>query len=197
MEQIQPFVSLAQTERFTLTELCAQFGISRKTGYKHLKRCALGGFKALEPRSSRPLCSPARTDEAVTELILLERRLHRTWGPKKLRVMLETRHGIPSPPACSTIAGVLKRHGLSVRRRRWSGVYHTDAHGCTRATQPNQVWTVDFKGWFTLGLDVLRTCSPGLIERAVLIHGIAYNLVRALMMKASRIHSVPLARLSI
>ena len=42
-------------------------------------------------------------------------------------------------------------HGLSVRRRRRPGVYHTDAHGCTKATQPNHVWTVDFKGWFTLG----------------------------------------------
>jgi transposase InsO family protein len=158
MEELTRFIALAQTERFTLTELCEQFGISRKTGYKHLKRCALGGFKALAPRSSRPLHSPARTDEAITALIVAERRLHRTWGPKKLRVMLETRHGIPSPPACSTIAEVLKRHGMSVRRRRRPGVYQTDAHGCTQATQPNHVWTVDFKGWFTLG-DGQR-CDP-------------------------------------
>ena len=48
----------------------------------------------------------------------------------------------------------------------------------------------------TLGLDVLRTHSPALIEREVLVQGIAYNLVRALMLEASRIHSVPLARLS-
>jgi transposase len=80
MEELTRFVALAQTERFTLTELCEQFGISRKTAYKHLERYALGGFKALSPRSSRPLHSPARTDEAVKELILAERRLHRTWG---------------------------------------------------------------------------------------------------------------------
>ncbi len=37
MEEIQRFVLLAQTDRFTITELCLQFGISRKTAYKHLR----------------------------------------------------------------------------------------------------------------------------------------------------------------
>ena len=53
MEKLTRFVALAQTERFTLTELCEQFGISRKTGYKHLERSALGGIRALTARSSR------------------------------------------------------------------------------------------------------------------------------------------------
>jgi putative transposase len=158
MEELTRFVALAQTERFTLTELCEQFGISRKTAYKHLERYAAGGFKALATRTSRPLRSPARTDEALTALILAERRRHRTWGPKKLRVVLETRHGITAPPACSTIAELLRRHGLSVRRRRRPGVYETEARGCTKATQPNHVWTVDFKGWFTLGNG--QRCDP-------------------------------------
>lgn len=65
MEELIRFVTLAQTERFTLTELCEQFCISRKTAYKHLERYAAGGFKALAPRSSRPIQSPSRTDEAV------------------------------------------------------------------------------------------------------------------------------------
>jgi len=46
-------------------------------------------------------------------LILTERRLHRTWGPKKLRVVLETKHGLGAAPVCSTIAGMLRRHGLN------------------------------------------------------------------------------------
>ena len=40
MEEIIRFVTLVQTDRFTLTELCKQFGISRKTAYKHLERYA-------------------------------------------------------------------------------------------------------------------------------------------------------------
>jgi putative transposase len=152
------FVALARSGRFTVTELCEQFCISRKTAYKHLERYAAGGAEGLAPRSSRPLRSPARTDEAVAALVLAERRLHRTWGPKKLRAVLELKHGIASPPACSTIAGMLRRHGLSVRRRRRPGVYSVDAGGCSEATQPNEVWTVDFKGWFPLGDG--RRCDP-------------------------------------
>jgi transposase len=117
MEEAIRFAVLAQSGRFTVRELCEQFGISRKPGYKHLERYAEGGAKALAPRSSRPHRSPARTDEEVIGLVLAERRQHRTWGPKKLRVVLETKHGIATPPACSTIAELLRRHGLSVRRR--------------------------------------------------------------------------------
>jgi transposase len=139
MEEALKFTVLAQSGRFTVTELCEQFGISRKTAYKHIERYGEGGAKALAVRSSRPHSSPSRTDEEVIALLLQERRLHRTWGPKKLRVVLETKHGVASPPACSTIAEVLKRHGLSVRRRRRPGVYQIEAHGCTKATQPNHV----------------------------------------------------------
>jgi transposase len=78
MEEIFRFVSLAQTDRFTLTELCEQFGISRKTAYKHLERYAAGGLKALAPRSHRPHCFPQRTDEAIEALIVAERRRRRT-----------------------------------------------------------------------------------------------------------------------
>ena len=54
MEEIIRFVTLAQTDRFTVTDLCEQFGISRKTGYKHLERYAASGLKGLQPRSHRP-----------------------------------------------------------------------------------------------------------------------------------------------
>jgi len=104
----------AQSDRFTITELCEQFGISRKTGYKHLERYAESGLKGLAERSHRPHRFPQITDEAVEALIVEERRLHRTWGPKKLHKVLEVKHGIESPPARSTIAGILRRHGLSV-----------------------------------------------------------------------------------
>ena len=59
----------------------------------------------------------------MTALILAERRLHRTWGPKKLHKVLEVKHGIESPPARSTIGEILRRHGLSERRRRKPGMY--------------------------------------------------------------------------
>jgi len=140
MEEIIRFVMLAQSARFTVSELCEQFGISRKTGYKHLERYAADGLKGLAVRSHRPHQFPQRTDTAVEALILAERRRHRTWGPKKLHKVLEVKHGLESPPARSTIGEILRRHGLTV------------------PTRPNQVWTVDFKGWFLLGNG--QRCDP-------------------------------------
>ena len=152
------FVMLAQSARFTVSELCEQFGISRKTGYKHLERYTADGLKGLAVRSHRPHQFPQRTDSAVEGLILAERRLHRTWGPKKLHKVLEVKHGIESPPARSTIGEILRRHGLSVQRRRKPGMYVALNEGLTVPTRPNHVWTVDFKGWFLLGNG--QRCDP-------------------------------------
>ena len=82
MDEMIRFVMLAQSARVTVSELCEQFGISRKTGYKHLDRYAAEGLKGLTVRSHRPHQFPQRTDTAVEALILAERRLHRTWGPR-------------------------------------------------------------------------------------------------------------------
>ncbi|MGH8428740.1 MAG: integrase core domain-containing protein [Gammaproteobacteria bacterium] len=158
MEEIIRFVTLAQTDRFTITDLCEQFGISRKTAYKHLERYAAGGWQALQPRSHCPHSCPHRTGERIEELVLAERRRHRTWGPKKIQDILLKKHGVESPPACSTIAEILRRHGLSVRRHRRPGAYHALNEDLTIPTQPNQVWTVDFKGWFILGNG--QRCDP-------------------------------------
>jgi transposase InsO family protein len=158
MEEINRFVTLAQSGHFSVTDLCEQFGISRKTGYKHLERYAELGLAGLQPRSHRPHTSPQRTDKAVEALVLAERRQHRTWGPKKLQAVLERKHAIEQPPACSTIAEILRRHGLSVRRRRRPGAFVAGNDGLTQPTQPNQVWTVDFKGWFLLGNQ--QRCDP-------------------------------------
>lgn len=158
MEEIIRFVTLAQTDRFTITDLCEQFGISRKTAYKHLERYAAGGLKALQPRSHRPHHCPQRTDEAIEAMVLAERRLHRTWGPKKIQDILLKKHGVEAPPACSTIGEILRRHGLSVRRRRRPGAYRALNDDLTVPTQPNHVWTVDFKGWFVLGNG--QRCDP-------------------------------------
>jgi transposase InsO family protein len=158
MEEIIRFVSLAQTDRFTITDLCEQFHISRKTAYKYLERYAEGGWAALAPRSHRPHTCPQRTDGKMEALVLAERRLHHTWGPKKLQDLLERKHGVERPPACSTIGEILRRHGQSVPRRRRPGVYPALNEELTVPNQPNQVWTVDFKGWFLLGNG--QRCDP-------------------------------------
>ena len=117
MTEKERFVHLAQTGRFTITSLCEDFGISRKTGHKYLSRYEVEGRNGLQERSRRPKHSPNATVESVEKLILKERRKHPTWGPKKIRDRLMKVHGIERPPHESTIALVLHRP-KGVKRKR-------------------------------------------------------------------------------
>jgi hypothetical protein len=47
-----------------------------------------------------------------------------------------------------------------------------------------------------LGMDVLRCLSPAMVRKELLMHLVAYNLIRALMQRASLIYHVPLERIS-
>jgi len=158
MEQKQRFVALANSGHFTISELCQEFGISRKSGHKWIRRHQELGAQGLVDRSRAPRSVPGRTDVEVERLIVAERRRRPTWGPKKLYRVLLIKHGIGSPPARSTIGEILKRNGLVKPRRRRPGVFTVERDTLTAAERVNQVWAVDFKGWFLLG-DVSR-CDP-------------------------------------
>lgn len=158
MTEKERFVTLAHTGRFTITELCSDFGISRKTGHKYLQRYEDEGRAGLQARSRRPKNSPYATAEEVERLILKERRKHPTWGPKKIHDLLLRVHGIEDRPHINTVGNVLGRHGLTRKRKRRTGLHRVRPEHLTEPTRPNEVWTFDFKGWFTLG-DGVR-CEP-------------------------------------
>src|SRR5688500_7211686 len=83
----------------TMTDLCAQYGISRDTGYKWVARFEAEGPAGLHDRSRRPHASPRATAQAEVQALLEARRRHPRWGPKKL-----LGHGWPldTRPALST-----------------------------------------------------------------------------------------------
>jgi transposase len=139
MDQKHQFVSLAATGRFTFTELCADFRVSRKTGHKWVVRYRQDGAAGLCERSRRPHGCAHQAALRIAQLILRERRKHRTWGPKKLRRLLRRDHGIRRPPACSTIAAILQRCGLSQRPRRKPGLYEVARHALTVPGKPKGV----------------------------------------------------------
>jgi len=145
------FVTLAQTGRFTMTKLCADFGISRKTGHKYLRRYKEDGRDGLKERSRRPRNSPDTTAEEVVKLVLRERRKHRTWGGKKIHDLLLRVHGMEDRPHVNTVGNILSSHGLTKKRNRKAGVHRIHPEHLTQPTRPNEVWTFDYKGWFTLG----------------------------------------------
>jgi transposase len=151
MDEKLRFIHLARSGSFTITELCHDFGISRKTGHKYLHRYEQYGAIGLHELSRSPHCNAQLTDKLVEKLILRDRRHHPTWGPKKLKDLLLKKHGIERPPSCSTIGAILKRNGMIKPRRRKAGAYPIQPSKLTQAEYPNHVWTVDYKGWFSLG----------------------------------------------
>ncbi|MDQ8209092.1 helix-turn-helix domain-containing protein [Coraliomargarita sp. SDUM461003] len=158
MTERERFVMLAQTGRFTITDLCTDFGISRKTGHKYLRRYETDGRAGLADHSRRPKACSFTTEEAVTKLIVMERRKHPRWGAKKIHDLLLKVHGVENRPHINTINNVLNRHGLTKKRKRKPGVHRVRPEHLTESTRPNEVWTFDFKGWFTMG-DGVR-CDP-------------------------------------
>lgn len=140
----------------SFTDLCRDFGISRKTGYKWIRRYEIEGPAALEDRSRAPHRHPQATPEPVAEAILALRRRHPRWGPRKLRVVLYRQHPRMALPATSTIGEILKRNGLVRKRRR---IRRSSPYGepLRQYDAPNAVWCADFKGHFAIGE---QRCHP-------------------------------------
>jgi transposase InsO family protein len=89
------------------------------------------------------------TDGAVEDAVVSLRKLHPTWGPKKLRGWLLDHQVGMELPATSTIGDILTRRGLTAARKRRLRVPPSPTH-LTQATCPNAVWTTDHKGSFRL-----------------------------------------------
>ncbi len=150
MDQRLRFIRSHQEGAFSMTELCARFGISRKTGYKWLSRYDEHGKAGLADQSRAPKSCPHRTNEYLAELLVQTRKMHPFWGPRKLIPWLQRRYPHLSLPAASTVGGILSRRGLVPKRRRRIKHPHP---GCNAASSsaPNDLWTADFKGQFRTG----------------------------------------------
>jgi putative transposase len=144
------FVMAVEQRDETFALVCRQFGVSRKTGYKWLARYREGGVEGLRERSRAPLHRPQAMGQATAERCLSVRREHPTWGPAKVRGMLERRFPRTPWPAASTIGALFDREGLTVKRRlrRRSPPSSAPFAHCGAA---NDVWCIDFKGWFVTG----------------------------------------------
>ena len=147
MDQRQKFIAAFILGEQSVSALARQFGVSRKTANKWLARFRAGGFRALDPRSSRPHQPANELSEPVRAAILAARDAHPSWGPKKLRAHLADHPALAIIPAASSIGRVLKSAGKIDSRRRTAKAYATPT-SLTPPTSPNHVWTVDFKGWF-------------------------------------------------
>jgi putative transposase len=158
MEQRLEFIREYETELFTLTELTAQYGVSRKTAYKWLERYDAEGERGILDRSRRPHHSPHATAPEQVDALIELRRGHPRWGAKKLLAVLRRRDPHAAWPARSTVCELLKRRGLVVTPRARYRAPGSARPPLAPITAANETWTTDFKGEFRTGDH--RYCYP-------------------------------------
>jgi len=156
MEERLRFVLAAQEEGAVMARLCAQYGISRQTGYELLYRYRAEGIEGLKERSRAPH-HHGRAHAAELVDAVLELRDHYGWGAKKLRKKLGEARPDIELPAVSTIGDWLAKEGVTTKRRRRPRSTPS-IQPLVMPSLPNEVWSVDFKGWFRTGDG--KRCDP-------------------------------------
>ena len=140
-----------------MTDVCREFGISRKTGYKIYQRYQKLGLEALSDRSRRPVRYANQLPPQIEGLIVSLKRQKPHWGARKIRELLVRRlDGDIRIPAKSTVHAVLHRHGLVTALGR--SRHRARGTPLSAGTMPNDLWCADYKGEFKLGDG--RYCYP-------------------------------------
>lgn len=197
------FVAEALARRRTFAPLCAQYGISEKTGHKWLARFRREGPAGLVDRDHAVHACPHQTPNVQRELLCAARRTHPTWGARKLRAALGIEHPELAWPAASTITTLLDRAGLvRHRRRRGHHAALVGDRGPCDAPMPNALWTMDYKGQFRLGNG--QWCYPLTIVDAAsrfLLACVAHRTpdtaaAQAVLTQCFRTYGLPTAMLS-
>src|ERR1700740_431912 len=140
----------------TVAELCREFAISRKTGYKILARYNEIGLDGLTDRSRRPYRHANQLPFQIETQIVRLKQDKPSWGAPKIREKLARLYPDVHAPAISTVHAVLDRHGL-VKRRRGRRNKATGT-ALSLPAQPNELWCADYKGEFMLA--DRRYCYP-------------------------------------
>jgi transposase InsO family protein len=157
MDERMSFIVDWQREEWSVAALCRRYGVSRRTGYKWLDRFEASGLDGLKDRSSAAHRHPNAVETSIAKAVIGVRAAHPSWGPKKIKAWLSMQRPQTIWPAQSTIAELLDRRGLVRHRRKRR---HVPPHGgpLSPAIAANDVWGIDFKGWFRTG-DGAR-CEP-------------------------------------
>jgi putative transposase len=142
------FVLRVFEAKVPFNDLCKEFGISRKTGYKWKERFLEQGLTGLSDQSRRPANSPQQLGENSVCKIVKLKLAHPSWGPRKIRMVFARSYPDCELPSDSTFKRVLDNAGLVDRKTRRPNSQTGRITNRIEAKRPNHVWTVDFKGWW-------------------------------------------------
>jgi transposase InsO family protein len=196
VDQRLQFLSSYQKEEMSVSDLCREYGVSRPTGYRWINRYEEVGPEGLLNLSSRPHSCSHATPEKTENAILVLRSKHPSWGARKLKARLEQLEPCVEWPAASTFGNILQRAGLTSpkRKKRRTTPY---SEPFSEVTAPNQLWCMDFKGYFSTG-DGSR-CDPFTITdahsryliRCQIVSRMDLSQVRAICEAAMREYGMP------
>ncbi len=147
MELRKEFVLRAKEPGANRAELCREYGITRKTGYKWISRYEKTGIDGLRDQDKTPKTSPMATSPEVVCDIVRVKHLYPSFGPKKIQAVLKRSRG-KGVPSVRTVARVLERVGLVKKHQKKRVLQRATQAPKAPVTGPNDVWTVDFKGWW-------------------------------------------------
>ena len=150
MDERLSFVVACLEGSETISELCRRFGISRKTGHKWLGRYRSEGVGGLLDRSRVPHTNPRALDDEIVSEVLAVRHRYPNWGPRKVKGWLEDHRRDRAWPPASSMGNLFDRAGLTRRRKRRQRT-PPQSLPFSACRAPNDVWCVDFKGWFLTG----------------------------------------------
>ena len=178
MEERLSFILRVKDGGVNFSSICKEYGVSRKTGYELLRRYRAEGMSGLSPRSRRPQHSPKETSsEMICEIVAI-RTAHPFWGGSTIREILLRRFDSKLVPTARTIDRVLKRCGMVQSRRKKKRCYPNQQEKVIKPSKPNDVWTVDFKGWWLtkdgkrcVPLTIRDEYSRYLLDLSALTHG--------------------------
>lgn len=134
---------------YSMSELCEECGVSRKTGYKWYHRYLEGGTAALEDLPKAPKCANKKYSEKVMLMALELKQQHPKYGPKKIYALLCKKHPTIDWPSPTRLYEVFKEYHLVCPRKLKRRVQRT--HPLGEVNTSNDVWSADFKGWFLTG----------------------------------------------
>ena len=158
MEQKERFIQEMQKQEKPFKHLCAEFGISEKTGYKWKNRFYEQGKKGLYEQSRARNTQNEIDGDTAAELIRIK-NAHLAWGPKKIREIYARSYPQKNVPSLSSVKRILDKAGL-VKQRKTRPPSSSD---CPRLQQQiqaeaaNDVWSIDFKGWWKSDGEI---CEP-------------------------------------
>jgi transposase len=112
MEQKVEFICEWRTGKYSITELCKAFNISRPTAYKFIARFEKDGIEGLKGQSTVPKKHPNSTKDEVVKNIIQLKEKHRLWGAKKIRRLLFNVCPEKDIPSIVTVHNILLKHGF-------------------------------------------------------------------------------------